>query len=103
MKRRAYGGFGGASRANRPAALGYAEAGPASRRQQDPRYLSSGSLVSAKGLTREPLSQAAQWRCGPVARPDWPTVPITSPRFTRAPSLTVAVSRWKYMVNRPRP
>src|SRR5438309_10149844 len=69
-----------------PAALGYA-------RGQDQRYLSSGSLASEKGFTREPLSQAAQWRCGPVARPEWPTVPITSPRFTRAPSLTVAESR----------
>src|SRR5438132_8627539 len=93
MSQSAYRRVCGAATPKGAAQRGCLVTGPRSRRQQDPRYRSSGSLAREKGFTREPLSHAAQWRCGPVARPEWPTVPITSPRFTRAPSLTVAESR----------
>src|SRR5206468_11633967 len=45
-----------------PAQRGCSVTGPRSCRRQDPRYLSSGSLASENGFTREPLSQAPQCR-----------------------------------------
>src|SRR5690606_30005759 len=50
--------------------------------------------TSVEGSTGTPPTEAPQWRCGPVARPVAPTVPISSPCRTASPSFTFTVSRW---------
>ena len=51
-------------------------------------------LRYVSGLTGLLFSRTSKWRCGPVQEPVQPTVPITSPTWTKEP-LDVAIEfRW---------